>query len=62
MLGLHCRVLAFSGCSEQGCVAVFGLLIAVESRVQASLVAVHRLSSCSSQVLERELGSHGTWI
>ena len=67
MLSLHCRVLAFSHCREQGCVAVCGLLIVVESRAQAlgtwaSLVVVHRLSSCSSQVLERELSSHGTWV
>ena len=46
VLGLRCCVRAFSSCGEQGLVfiVVHVLLIAV-----ASLVAVHRLNSCSTR-------------
>lgn len=62
--GLHCCALAFSSFSERGYIAVRGLLTVVESRAQAlgtwaSLAVVHRLRSCSSQVPEHELSSHG---
>ena len=70
MLGLHCRVRAFSSCSEQGLlfVAVRGLLIAVACLccgaralgAWAPVVVARGLSSCGSHALERRLSSCGT--
>ena len=71
MLSLHCCARAFSSCGAWGLlfVAVRGLLIAVASRcgawalgVQASVVAAHGLSSCSTQALEHAgFSSCGVW-
>ena len=70
VLGLCCRVPAFSSCGKRGLlfVAVRGLLIAVASLccgaralgVWASVVVAHGLSSCGSWALERRLSSCGT--
>ena len=68
VLGLHCRMRAFSSCGERGLlfVAVHRLLFAVASRfgaqalgTRASVVVARGLSSCGSRALERRLSSCG---
>ena len=60
-LGLHCFGRAFSSCGKQGIlfVTVRGLFMKVPSLVaeEASVVAVHGLSSCGAWALLL----HGTW-
>ena len=74
-LGFHCCMWAFSSCSVQGlfssCSAQashrsgFSCCGAWVLGARASVVATHRLSSCSSRVLEHRLSGcgvfHGMW-
>ena len=67
-LSLHCCVLAFSNCGDWGlpllpCMdfSLWWLLLlqSTGSRHETSVVATHRLNSCSSQALECRLSSCG---
>ena len=64
MLGLHCCSWAFSSCGEQGLLSSFGARASHCSGFsccRAQALGHRDFSSCGPWVLERGLGSYGTW-